>query len=58
MKIITKIKTLPVMAGMEFGTTNYKIRRVATDYFKQSFILHPDGDLQFKESVRIKRVFS
>ncbi len=57
MKIVSKIKKMPVMAGMQFGTTNYKMRKVAVDHFKQSFILHPDGDMQFLSSVRIKRVF-
>jgi len=57
MKKIYKIKKMPVMAGMQFGSNDYKIKKVATDYFKQEFILHPDGDLQFNNSIRIKRVF-
>jgi len=57
MKTVIKYKKMPVYAGMPFGSNDYKMRKVATDTFKQYFNLYPDGDLQFIKSERIKREF-
>jgi hypothetical protein len=52
-KIYTDVK-IPVLAGMQFGTNNYKIRKIGYDIFRHYFDTK-EKDCQVG-SERIKRV--
>jgi hypothetical protein len=36
-------KTFPIIAGMEFGTTNYKLRKVGTKVIEFTYDVNPDN---------------
>jgi hypothetical protein len=40
---IKERKTFPIIAGMEFGTKNYKIRKVGTKVIEFTYDVNPDN---------------
>jgi hypothetical protein len=54
-KIYTDVK-MPVMAGMQFGTTNYKIKKIGYEVYRHYFD-SPEKDWQVG-SEKIKRVLN
>ena len=56
-KTVSKFVRIKVNAGMQFGSSDYKIKHVATDIFKHTIAIWSDGDNQLIASVRVKRIF-
>jgi hypothetical protein len=54
-QFFTDVK-MPVMAGMQFGTTNYKIRKIGYEVYRHYFD-SPEKDWQVG-SEKIKRVLN
>lgn len=58
MKTVTKLVTLPIFAGMQYSfgkIINAKMRKVGTETFEHTYLVHADGDLQLVNSKRISR---
>ena len=58
MKTKKEYVKIPVIAGMQFGTKNYKMKKIGYDLFEHTILLHDDGDEQLIESKKIKRVLN
>lgn len=58
MKTKKKYVRIPVIAGMQFGTTNYKMRKIGYDLFEHTYQLHDDGDEQLISTRKVKRVIN
>jgi hypothetical protein len=58
MKTKKKYVRIPVIAGMQFGTTNYKMRKIGYDLFEHTYLLHDDGDEQLISTRKVKRVIN
>lgn len=59
-KTVKKLKRMPVIAGMQFGSSDNKMRKVGYDVFEHTFQVfeYSDGykDLQQTGSRKVKRV--
>jgi hypothetical protein len=53
--IVKKYQWFPIMAGMQFGSTDYKIRKVGKKKMCFEYIKHDDGDLQLVKEYEVKR---
>jgi hypothetical protein len=57
MKTVKEYKWFDVIAGMPFGSMDYKMRVVGKKKMCFEYLLHPDGDKQLVKEYEVKRIF-
>jgi hypothetical protein len=57
MKTIKEYSWFDVIAGMPFGSQDYKLRVVGKKKMCFEYLMHPDGDKQLIKEYEVKRIF-
>ena len=57
MKTVKEYQWFPIIAGMPFGSKDYKLRVVGKKKMCFEYLLHNDGDKQLINEYEVKRKF-
>jgi hypothetical protein len=56
MKTVKEYRWFDVIAGMPFGSMDYKMRVVGKRKVCFEYLIHPDGDKQLVKEYEVKRI--